>query len=121
MARAIYIISHAKSLVVRAMAYVELNPVKAGLVKQPWDYQWSSVHAHIAGYDENGLVEVDKMKKLVGDWKNYLLNAQGLPMEEIEAHSKTGRPLGNKQFLNVAEKITGRDLTKKKPRPKANK
>jgi putative transposase len=108
-----------KAWLIRAMASVELNPVKAGMVEKPWDYQWSSVHAHLAGYDENGLVEVDKMKKLVGDWKSYLLNAQGLPMEEIEAHSKTGRPLGNKRFLNEAEKITGRELVKKKPGPKS--
>ncbi|MDQ7050397.1 MAG: transposase [Enterobacterales bacterium] len=105
----------------KAMAYVELNPVKAGMVKQAWDYRWSSVHAHLSGYDENGLVEVKKSQKLVGNWKNYLLNAQGLPMKEIESHRKTGRPLGDKRFLDHAEAITGRDLTKKKPGPKSNK
>ena len=107
-----------KTWLANAMAYVELNPVKAGIVKHAWDYPWSSVHAHLSGHDENGLVEVSKMQELFGDWKNYLLNAQGLPMEEIEAHNKTGRPLGNNRFLKVAEKITGRDLMKKKPGPK---
>jgi len=101
------------------MAYVELNPVKAGIVKNAWDYPWSSVHAHLSGHDENGLVEVNKMQDLFGDWKNYLLNAQGLPMEEIEAHNRTGRPLGDSRFLKAAEKITGRDLIKKKPGPKS--
>jgi len=27
------------------VAYVELNPMKAGLVKKTWDYRWNSVHA----------------------------------------------------------------------------
>jgi len=94
---------------------------KAGLVKNAWDYQWSSVHAHLSGYDKNGLVEVNKVQAIFGDWKNYLLNAQGLPMEEIEAHNRIGRPLGNNRFLKEAGKITGRDLIKKKPGPKPKK
>ena len=107
-----------KAWLARAMAYVELNPVKAGMVKQPWDYPWSSVHAHLSGHDSTGLIEVDKVKKLFGDWKSYLLSVQGLSMEEIETHNRTGRPLGNNRFLKMAEEITGRDLTKKKPGPK---
>ncbi|MDQ7048894.1 MAG: hypothetical protein Q9M92_04855 [Enterobacterales bacterium] len=78
-------------------------------------------HAYFAGYDENGLVEVKKSQNLVGNWKNYLLNAQELPMKGIENHSKTGRALGDKRFLNNAKAITGRDLTKKIPTPKSNK
>jgi len=37
-----------KCWVLKAAAYVELNPVKAGLVKKAWDYRWSSVHAHLS-------------------------------------------------------------------------
>jgi putative transposase len=29
------------------LRYIELNPVCAGLVALPWDYRWSSVHAHL--------------------------------------------------------------------------
>ena len=35
----------------QAAAYVELNPVKAGMVNNAWDYKWSSVHTHLAGED----------------------------------------------------------------------
>ncbi len=35
-----------KPWLLKAAAYVELNPVKAGMVKKAWDYRWSSVHAH---------------------------------------------------------------------------
>jgi len=29
-----------KSWLLKAAAYVELNPVKAGMVKKAWDYRW---------------------------------------------------------------------------------
>ena len=29
-----------------ALCYVELNPVRAGMVKKAWDYPWSSAAAH---------------------------------------------------------------------------
>lgn len=69
-----------KAWLMKTMAYVELNPVKAGIVKNAWNYQWtwnyqwSSAYAHLAGYDKNRLVEVNKMQELFGNWKNHLLN-----------------------------------------------
>jgi putative transposase len=35
--------------------YIETNPVRAGMVRQPWDYEWSSYRANAAG-EPNGLV-----------------------------------------------------------------
>ena len=35
-----------KSYLLKAAAYVELNPVKANMVSLPEEYRWSSVHAH---------------------------------------------------------------------------
>ena len=29
------------------LRYIELNPVRAGMAVQPWDYRWSSVHFHL--------------------------------------------------------------------------
>ena len=31
----------------RAIRYVEMNPVRARMVKEPWDYIWSSTRQHI--------------------------------------------------------------------------
>ena len=36
-----------------ATRYIELNPVKAGFVKRPEQYHWSSAKAHINGKDDN--------------------------------------------------------------------
>jgi putative transposase len=49
-----------KSWLLKAVAYVELNPVKAGMVKSAWDYPWSSVHAHLAGEDAKGIIKQNR-------------------------------------------------------------
>jgi putative transposase len=64
-----------ESGLLRAAAYVELNPVKAGMVKNARDYRWSSVHAHLAGKDTKAIVQAEKLLALAGDWKAYLKSA----------------------------------------------
>jgi len=100
-----------------AAAYVELNPVRAKMVRNAWDYKWSSVHAHIAGKSE-GIIEVEPLLKLVGDWKEFILRMIDQPVEEIEKHQRTGRPLGEEIFFDKISKIVGLDLKRKKPGPK---
>ena len=107
-----------ESWLLRAIAYVELNPVKAEMVKNAWDYRWSSVHAHLSGKDIQGIVQVEKLLSLTGDWKDYLLEAQGNQIEEIERHERTGRPLGGERFIEKAEYLLQRELKKRKPGPK---
>jgi hypothetical protein len=59
----------------RAAANVELNPVKADIVKQASKYRWSSVHAHLSGVDPDGIIQPEKLLSLTGDWKAYLKSA----------------------------------------------
>jgi len=35
-----------------AVRYIENNPVRAGIVKRPWEYKWSSARIHV-GEDKN--------------------------------------------------------------------
>ncbi len=102
----------------KAAAYVELNPVKARMVKSAWDYRWSSAHAHIKGKDPQGIVEPQKLLEICGDWKTYLKQSQPVLDKLFESHSNTGRPLGNDNFIIRAEQLLGRDLRKKKPGPR---
>ena len=103
----------------KAVAYVELNPVKAGMVDSAWDYPWSNVHVHLSGYDNLGLVNSDKILSIIGNWKSYLLSTQNQPMDNFAKHERTGRPLGRDSFIDMAESLLDRDLKKKKPEPKA--
>jgi putative transposase len=103
-----------------ACRYVELNPVRAKLVKRPEDYRWSSATAHLAGKDD-GLVKVQPMLERVSDWSELLASGdQGL-FDDVRQHERTGRPLGGESFVSKMSAIMGRDLAKKKPGPKRKK
>ena len=98
-----------------AARYVELNPVRAGLVDRAGQWPWSSATPHRSGRDDR-LVKVAPLLAMVGDW-NALLNS-GLTEEELRdlrQHSRTGRPLGSTTFVERLESIVGRVLTPKKP------
>lgn len=104
-----------------AARYVELNPVRARLVKRAGDWPWSSARAHLAGRDD-GVVAVAPLLALVPDWAAYL--AGGLEPETIEAirrHTQSGRPLGSGHFVERLEARLGRVLKpgKRGPKPKA--
>ncbi|NOZ19947.1 MAG: transposase [Planctomycetes bacterium] len=93
-----------------AVRYVELNPVRAGLVRKAEDYPWSSAAAHVQGEDD-GLVKAGTLLEWVEDWKALL--ADGVSDEELEAvrcHERTGRPLGSETFVARLEKTLGRVL-----------
>ena len=102
----------------KAAAYVELNPVKAGMVKSAVDYRWSSAGAHISGVDPTGLVEPERLRALCGDWETYLAQSQAIEEKPFEQHLNTGRPFGNDAFIATAESLLGRDLAKQKRGPK---
>ena len=110
-----------RNYLLKAAAYVELNPVKAKMVKKPEDYRWSSVHAHLRGEDPLGIVDPKKLLDICGDWKQYLKQRTKEPDDEFIRHSSTGRPLGSEAFIKKVGKRLNRDLQKKKPGPKVNK
>ena len=105
-----------------AARYVELNPVRAKLAADAVEYPWSSAGAHMRGIDDD-LVAVAPLLTLVDDWRSFL--AGGLSEDEYETmrkHERTGRPLGNKIFIDEMEGKLGKILTPKKGgRPKREK
>ena len=69
-------------------------------------------------YDD-GFVQVRPLLEIVGDWSNFINEDE--PGEEIDRHhlhERTGRPLGDEDFLERIEKLIGRDLRRQKPGPK---
>ncbi len=101
-----------------AARYVELNPVRAGLVNTPSRYRWSSAAAHVRGRDD-AVVRVAPLLRLAPKWRAFL--ARALREEDIEllrAHERTGRPLGDEEFLATLEEDLGRTLRRQKPGPK---
>ncbi len=49
-----------------AARYIEMNPLRAGLVPDPESWPWSSVHAHLTGEDDE-LVRVNQLLGIVGN------------------------------------------------------
>jgi putative transposase len=101
-----------------AVRYVELNPVRAGLVKRAEEYPWSSAKAHIHKIKDI-LLSDEAFVTEIGDWNSYLsVSNEEEVIKKIRKHVATGRPLGEDQFIHTLEKLTGRTLKKKKPGPK---
>jgi putative transposase len=103
-----------------AVRYVENNPVRAGLCGHAEDWPWSSVRAHLRGEDD-GLARVAPLLAMVGNWSEYLDAAveQSL-VDQIHAHTRTGRPLGAEAFLDELEGRLNRRLRPQRrgPRPR---
>ena len=55
-----------------AVRYVERNPVRAGMVKNAWEYPWLSAALHVGIAKHDALVSGDEMpRQLIGNWKTY--------------------------------------------------
>ena len=100
-----------------AARYVERNPVRARLVRRPWRWRWSSAAAHVAGKDD-GLVCARPLLDRVNDWRGFLLEAEEAEtLERLRRHGRTGRPLGDPEFVVRLEKRLRRRLRPLKPGP----
>jgi putative transposase len=98
--------------------YVELNPVRAGLVTSAEKYPWSSASAHISGQDDV-LVKVKPLIEITGDWRRFLSgDINDKTAEVIRFHERIGRPLGSGTFIDQLEMKLNRPLKKRKPGPK---
>jgi len=97
-----------------AARYVERNPVRAGIVKEPWQWPWSSALVHTKENAE-GFIQLQDFISLTDmpcdSWKKYI----GCSDEEkflcsIRQNTLSGLPLGNKFFIDRLEKNFKRTL-----------
>lgn len=98
-----------------ALRYVEINPVRARLVRKPWLYCWSSAEAHVEGRDSSGLLDMEFWDRTFGmsgtEWQEWLMErvAAG-ETERLRLHTHRGRPLGSEEFLSQLEARLGKRL-----------
>lgn len=113
---------HADRYLLTCQRYIELNPVRAGMVKRPADYPWSS-------YPANGLNKPRRMWTAHRIWldlgstddqraKNYRdLFDEQLEKEELQDIRRTvntGLLLGDDRFRAEIERLTGFRVAEKK-------
>lgn len=106
-----------------ALRYVELNPVRAGLVRHAVEWRWSSATAHVSGRDQTGLIDWTDWRAQwsVESWDEALQHGieDAAWLERIREATRTGRPAGSEDFLKRAEANIGRPLRPRKRGPKA--
>jgi putative transposase len=98
-----------------AVRYVELNPVRAGMVAQAWDYPWSSAAFHTGNSECDPLVRDKTLSGLITDWQGFLAGASADEVDRVRTATQTGRPSGDDDFVATVENLTGRDLRKGTP------
>lgn len=98
-----------------AVRYVELNPVRASLVKLPEAWPYSSARAHLDGRPDP-LVTPSFVNEMVSDWRSYLSTPVGDGLADtLKRHERTGRPLGSAEFVATLERSLGRVLHPRRP------
>ncbi|MFH2093210.1 MAG: transposase [Pseudomonadota bacterium] len=99
--------------------YIELNPVRARMVKQAEEWQWSSAKAHIDAKND-GIVKASfLLERMSITWKTFLSSdVKTTQIKEFQKHERTGRPLGGDSFVEKLEVVLGRKLKLGKPGPK---
>ena len=102
-----------------AAAYIERNPVQAGLVPEAAEWPWSSSAGHVAGTGDalaEGRWLIEQTRGWVCSWGEHLAG-QSAPeaAAQLRLHETTGRPLGSERFVKRLERALGRRLTPGRP------
>lgn len=98
--------------------YIELNPVRAGLVPQPADFRWSSHRFYVHGFTNALITPHSIMQRLGVDdaaRRAAYLELFKAPIEPalvdlIRSNTNKGWPLGSKEFLLTLGAALGRDV-----------
>ncbi len=104
------------------MRYIELNPVRAGMVAHPRDYAWSSYRAHADGERDDLLTDHKLYRRLGSDAASrraaYRLLFRAALGEELLAEirdaTNKGWALGNDRFRGQIEALGNRRAAPRK-------
>jgi len=90
----------------KALAYVERNPVRAGMVDNAADYRWSSAAAHLTGRDGTGLIDWGIWREQGGaeSWAELVASPEELSeLQLLRRCTYAGRPFGEECFTQEIE------------------
>jgi putative transposase len=95
--------------------YIELNPVRAGMVRDPGEYRWSSYQANATGLDDPLLTphliftglgkHGNERRAAYRDLFREVLSEQQLAL--IRRASNSNRPLGEAAFVEEMSRASG--------------
>ena len=102
--------------------YIELNPVRAGMVKEPSEYSWSSYQCNALG-KESDLLTPHELYQSLGKSNHerqasyralFTHMVEGMLLDDIRKATNKGLALGNANFIADVESITGKRLVEGK-------
>ncbi len=101
--------------------YIELNPIRAKMVKKPGDYPWSSFHYNALGKEDKLLTPHPIYQNLGSDSSQRQANYFALfdhqipkqTLEEIRNATNKAWVLGNDRFKEKIETLLGRQVQPK--------
>ena len=96
-----------------ALRYVELNPVRAGIVDTAEAWTWSSAVAHCGLATPDPMLSMGRWRQrwTVEQWRNFLVETESAPdVSALRQATYTGRPLGSPEFVAALEHFTSRLL-----------
>ncbi len=89
-----------------ALRYVELNPVRAGLVQKAGEYRWSSAAVHLGAKDRSRILDLEFWDGQGGAerWRSLLATPEEqLQLRMLRACTYAGRPFGDEPFVAQME------------------
>jgi putative transposase len=111
------------SYLLPVLRYIERNPVRIGLVKRTWDYEWSSARHNVRGEPDQLISRAEGLRELLGsDYLAYVQRESNEETMQIRRETASGRPLGDAGFVTRLESRLDRTLTRRRPgRPRLRK
>ena len=98
--------------------YIELNPVRAGMVAQPGEYPWSSYRCNALGEpnafvtqhsEYQALARTDQQRRQI--YRDLVASEINTKLiDALRASLQTGTPLGNDRFREQIEQQLGRKI-----------
>jgi len=102
-----------------ALAYVERNPVRAGIVDSAAGYPWSSVAAHVKCVDTTGLLDMHWWQKEgPKNWNEVLAVDRPEMVQQLRRCTYAGRPFGTEAFVVEIGNNIGRTWVRGRPKKK---
>jgi putative transposase len=107
----------------RALGYMEMNPVRAGLASRAEEFEWSSAACHTGRRQPPKRMETGFWSSQFSpvQW-NLILSEDGEDWAELRRATRLGRPWADSEFVGEVEQSTGTRLTARPPgRPRMSK
>ncbi|MBN1622647.1 MAG: transposase [Endomicrobiales bacterium] len=99
-----------------AARYIERNPVRASLAKNPWDWEWSSAGEHV-GYSKSKIKLGDLFEYAdmsTSTWREYITGTEEeQDITKIRKHTLRDLPIGSDKFLKELDLKTGKNIIKR--------